>query len=51
MGTYAWNGKLRYHKFCKTCAGSLIVDFREAERGEKDPKKDILAVNVSPFLL
>lgn len=51
MGTYAWNDKQRYHKFCKTCAGSLMIDFREAVRGEEDPKKDVLAVNVCQSLV
>ena len=50
MGAYVWNTKTQHHKFCKTCASSLMLDFTMSERGEEDPRKDIIGVNVSDAL-
>ena len=50
LGSYMWNTKKRCHKFCKTCGSSLAIDLRMGEPGqpgEKDPRRDIIAVNVS----
>lgn len=55
ISSYEWNWKQRHHKFCKTCGSSLMIDFRLPVWGEgdakTDPRKDIIAVNVSfPFV-
>jgi len=49
LTSYTFNTCTRFHKFCKTCGSSILIDFRLAEQGETDPRKDILALNVRNF--
>ena len=51
LGSYRFNSTKSNHKFCKTCGSSLLIDFERPHQGEKDPAKDIMAVNVCSLLL
>lgn len=46
LSEYYFGNKKKAHKFCKSCGSSILIDFKLNEYGEKDPSKDILAVNV-----
>jgi hypothetical protein len=47
LSDYKFGPKLKSHKFCKSCGSSIGIDFNLSAQGEKDPAKDILAINVS----
>ena len=49
LASYAFKTKTKEHKFCRTCGSSILIDLRRDAEGETDPRRDILAVNVSFF--
>ncbi|KAI9745325.1 MAG: hypothetical protein M1818_001605 [Claussenomyces sp. TS43310] len=49
LSDYYFGEKTKAHKFCKTCSSSVLIDWRRSELGEKDPEKDVLAVNTRLF--
>ncbi|TAQ90482.1 hypothetical protein B7494_g1170 [Chlorociboria aeruginascens] len=45
LAQYKFNRQKVVHKFCKSCGSSILIDFRNAEQGETDPRKEILGIN------